>query len=123
VRDLVGAFRSQTLVLFKLLLLERKILFRGKSTGELTANLLSLVSLLPLQVEYGLEEATGGTQGDSGTLDTTEGSKGNIVLGGSMVSASQGTAMESRTLGATEGNEGDDGEMVRIFCYKFLFFM
>jgi hypothetical protein len=116
VRDLVGAFRSQTLVLFKLLLLERKILFRGKSTGELTANLLSLVSLLPLQVEYGLEEAAGGT---SGTLDTTEGSKGSTVRG-SMVSASQGTAVESRTLGTTEGNEGDDGEMVRCFLISFL---
>lgn len=41
-------------MLFKLLLLEKKILFHGASVGPLCSALLTLISLLPLTVEYGL---------------------------------------------------------------------
>jgi len=53
----VYTFRHQILVLFKLLLLEKKILFRGSSVGPLCSTLLSLISLLPLTLEYGLQES------------------------------------------------------------------
>lgn len=56
-RDLVFTFRHQILVLFKLLLLEKKILFRGASVGQMCSALLTLVSLVPLSVEYGLNES------------------------------------------------------------------
>lgn len=56
-RELVYRFRHQTLVLFKLLLLEKKILFRGSSVNQMCSSLLTLVSLLPLTVEYGLGES------------------------------------------------------------------
>jgi len=56
-RDLVFTFRHQLLSLFKLLLLEKRLLFRGPSVGPLCSSLLTLVSLLPVTLEYGLEES------------------------------------------------------------------
>lgn len=56
-RDLVFTFRHQIITLFKLLLLEKKILFRGASVGPLCSSLLTLISLLPLTLEYGLTES------------------------------------------------------------------
>ncbi|ODM92820.1 Late secretory pathway protein AVL9 [Orchesella cincta] len=56
-RDLVFNFRHQIITLFKLLLLEKRILFRGASVGPLCSSLLTLVSLLPLTLEYGLTES------------------------------------------------------------------
>jgi hypothetical protein len=44
-------------VLLKLLLLEKRILFRGASVGPLCSALLTLVSLIPLTLEYGLQES------------------------------------------------------------------
>jgi len=53
----VFLFRHQVLILMKLLLLEKRILFRGASVGPLCSALLTLVSLIPLSVEYGLNES------------------------------------------------------------------
>ncbi|CAL8113376.1 unnamed protein product [Orchesella dallaii] len=56
-RELVFNFRHQIITLFKLLLLEKRILFRGASVGPLCSSLLTLISLLPLTLEYGLTES------------------------------------------------------------------
>ncbi len=63
-RRFVRAFRQRSLVLFKLLLLERKVLFHQSPVKELCGFLLTLLSLHPGMLERGLDEAArsgGGT--------------------------------------------------------------
>ncbi|KAG6442660.1 hypothetical protein O3G_MSEX002487 [Manduca sexta] len=57
VQRLVEGWRHKALLLFKLLLLRRKVLIYGAPAGTLSAALLTLVSLLPRCVEYGLSKA------------------------------------------------------------------
>ncbi|XP_068741613.1 late secretory pathway protein AVL9 homolog [Montipora capricornis] len=57
VNELVTKFRHKILVLFKLLLLERKVLFYGFPVGSLCAQLVSLVSLFPKMIQSGLAYA------------------------------------------------------------------
>lgn len=57
VRELVLRFKHKTLLLFKLLLLERKVLFYRAPVKDLCSTILTLCSLLPGTVEKGLQEA------------------------------------------------------------------
>ncbi|KAJ7369780.1 late secretory pathway protein avl9 [Desmophyllum pertusum] len=52
--ELVTKFRHKILVLFKLLLLEKKVIFHGFPVGSLCTQLLSLVSLFPKMIQSGL---------------------------------------------------------------------
>ncbi len=56
-RHLVRTFRQRALVLFKLLLLERKVLFYQSPVKDLCGFLLTLLSLHPGMLERGLDEA------------------------------------------------------------------
>lgn len=56
-RDLVLTFKHKILVLFKLLLLERRILFYTAPVHKLCNALLAIVSLFPGMIERGLEES------------------------------------------------------------------
>ncbi|CAG0900754.1 unnamed protein product [Darwinula stevensoni] len=56
-RDLVLHFRHKVLVLFKLLLLERKVLFIHSPVHTLCSGILALVSLVPLMLQKGLNHA------------------------------------------------------------------
>ncbi|XP_069110409.1 late secretory pathway protein AVL9 homolog [Argopecten irradians] len=58
VRDVVCQFRHKIVLLFKLILLERRVLFSGPPVEKLCNTLLSLLSLFPGMIEFGLEEAT-----------------------------------------------------------------
>ncbi|KAM3963024.1 late secretory pathway protein AVL9 homolog [Aphomia sociella] len=57
VMRLVDNWRHKALLLFKLLLLRRKVLMYGSPAGPLSAALLTLVSLLPRCLEHGLSRA------------------------------------------------------------------
>ena len=57
-RDLVLSFRHRTLLLFKLLLLEKRSIFFGTAAG-LGQMVLTLVSLFPRMIENGLYFASG----------------------------------------------------------------
>lgn len=57
VQKLVENWRHKALLLFKLLLLRRKVLIYGAPAGPLSTALLTLVSLLPLCLEDGLTRA------------------------------------------------------------------
>ena len=57
-RDLVLSFRHRTLLLFKLLLLEKRSIFFGTAAG-LGQTVLTLVSLFPKMIEQGLYFASG----------------------------------------------------------------
>lgn len=59
VRDLVFQFRHKVLILFKLLLLERKVLFFKSPVEDLCCSILTLCSLVPGMLEKGLKEAAG----------------------------------------------------------------
>ncbi|XP_020609243.1 late secretory pathway protein AVL9 homolog isoform X1 [Orbicella faveolata] len=52
--ELVRKFQHRILVLFKLLLLEKKVIFHGFPVGSLCMELLSLVSLFPKMIQNGL---------------------------------------------------------------------
>ncbi|XP_066991513.2 late secretory pathway protein AVL9 homolog isoform X2 [Anabrus simplex] len=57
VRDLILQFRHKALLLFKLLLLERRIVFYRSPVQPLCATILSLLSLHPGMIEQGLRES------------------------------------------------------------------
>lgn len=57
VRDFVLRFKHKTLLLFKLLLLERKVLFYKAPVKNLCSTILTLCSLVPGMIEKGLNEA------------------------------------------------------------------
>lgn len=57
VQRLLENWRHKALLLFKLLLLRRKILMYGSPAGPLSNALLTLVSLLPRCIEYGLVQS------------------------------------------------------------------
>ncbi|PVD30479.1 hypothetical protein C0Q70_09745 [Pomacea canaliculata] len=56
-RDLVARFKHRVIALFKLILLERRVLFFGSPVEELGGTILSLLSLFPGMLEFGLEQA------------------------------------------------------------------
>uniref|UniRef100_A0A8C4WWA3 AVL9 homolog (S. cerevisiase) n=1 Tax=Eptatretus burgeri TaxID=7764 RepID=A0A8C4WWA3_EPTBU len=58
-RDLVLKFKQKVLVLFKLILLEKKVLFIGSPVEKLVSPMMSLLSLFPGIIEYGLAKASG----------------------------------------------------------------
>ncbi|KAL9966000.1 hypothetical protein ACROYT_G024005 [Oculina patagonica] len=55
--ELVRKFQHRILVLFKLLLLEKKVIFHGFPVGNMCTQLLSLVSLFPKMIQCGLAYA------------------------------------------------------------------
>ncbi|XP_006822126.1 late secretory pathway protein AVL9 homolog [Saccoglossus kowalevskii] len=57
VRDLIMHFKHKILVLFKLLLLERRVLIFGSPVKNLCSIILSMVSLFPGMIESGLSES------------------------------------------------------------------
>lgn len=56
-RDFVRQFKQRALMLFKLMLLERKVLFFQSPVQNLCSFLLTLLSLHPGMLEKGLDEA------------------------------------------------------------------
>ena len=56
-RDFILHFKQRALVLFKLVLLERKVLFFKSPVRELSGHILTLLSLFPGLLEAGLDEA------------------------------------------------------------------
>ncbi|XP_076326765.1 late secretory pathway protein AVL9 homolog isoform X2 [Tachypleus tridentatus] len=56
-RDLILTFKHKILLLFKLLLLERKVLFYNTGVRDLCSIVLTLCSLFPGMIEKGLEES------------------------------------------------------------------
>lgn len=57
-REFVQKFRQRSLVLFKLMLLERKVLFMQSPVQDLCSFFLTLLSLHPGMLECGLDEAS-----------------------------------------------------------------
>jgi len=56
-RDFITRYKQKSLQLFKLLLLERKVIFFKSPVSELSGDILTLLSLLPGQLEAGLQES------------------------------------------------------------------
>lgn len=57
VRDVVTQFRHKIVLLFKLILLERRVLFTGAPVQTLCNTILAVLSLFPGMIEFGLEES------------------------------------------------------------------
>lgn len=57
-RDLVLHFRHKTIILFKLILLEKKVLFYLSPVNRLVGTLMTVLSLFPGMVEHGLADAS-----------------------------------------------------------------
>ncbi|XP_052800173.1 late secretory pathway protein AVL9 homolog isoform X2 [Mya arenaria] len=58
VKELVQMFRHKVVMLFKLVLLERRVLVTGAPVERLGNTLMSLLSLFPGMIEHGLDEST-----------------------------------------------------------------
>nr|XP_039262369.1 late secretory pathway protein AVL9 homolog [Styela clava] len=58
VRKLLTNFKHKLLILFKLILLEKRVVFYATPASELVGALLSLLSLFPRMIEVGLSECT-----------------------------------------------------------------
>lgn len=56
-RDFILQFRHKVLLLFKLLLLEKRIVFYQSPVQPLCATILTLLSLYPGMIEHGLQQA------------------------------------------------------------------
>lgn len=56
-RDFILQFRHKVLLLFKLLLLEKRIVFYQSPVQPLCAAILTLLSLYPGMIEHGLQQA------------------------------------------------------------------
>ncbi|XP_056376382.1 late secretory pathway protein AVL9 homolog [Hyla sarda] len=57
-RDLVLQFRQKVLILFKLILLEKKVLFYVSPVNRLVGSLMTVLSLFPGMIEHGLTEGS-----------------------------------------------------------------
>ncbi|XP_041045322.1 late secretory pathway protein AVL9 homolog [Carcharodon carcharias] len=57
-RDLVLHFRHKTIILFKLILLEKKVLFYLSPVNRLVGTLMTVLSLFPGMVEHGLADSS-----------------------------------------------------------------
>ncbi|XP_029445655.1 late secretory pathway protein AVL9 homolog [Rhinatrema bivittatum] len=57
-RDLVLQFRHKVLILFKLILLERKVLFYVSPVNRLVGTLMTVLSLFPCMIEHGLSDCS-----------------------------------------------------------------
>ncbi|KAM4705667.1 late secretory pathway protein AVL9 homolog [Rhinophrynus dorsalis] len=57
-RDLVLHFRHKVLILFKLILLEKKVLFYVSPVNRLVGTLMTVLSLFPGMIEHGLTESS-----------------------------------------------------------------
>ncbi|XP_069777179.1 late secretory pathway protein AVL9 homolog isoform X2 [Narcine bancroftii] len=57
-RDLVLHFRHKTIILFKLILLEKKVLFYLSPVNGLVGTLMTVLSLFPGMVEHGLTDSS-----------------------------------------------------------------
>ncbi|XP_041367751.1 late secretory pathway protein AVL9 homolog [Gigantopelta aegis] len=63
-REAVHLFKHKIVLLFKLILLERKVLFFGSPVQALSSTLLSVLSLFPGMIEFGLKESAVETSSD-----------------------------------------------------------
>ncbi|XP_060678910.1 late secretory pathway protein AVL9 homolog [Hemiscyllium ocellatum] len=57
-RDLILHFRHKTVILFKLILLEKKVLFYLSPVNRLVGTLMTVLSLFPGMVEHGLADSS-----------------------------------------------------------------
>ncbi|XP_008570674.1 PREDICTED: late secretory pathway protein AVL9 homolog [Galeopterus variegatus] len=57
-RDLVLHFRHKVLILFKLILLEKKVLFYISPVNKLVGSLMTVLSLFPGMIEHGLSDCS-----------------------------------------------------------------
>ncbi|KRX45064.1 Late secretory pathway protein AVL9 -like protein [Trichinella murrelli] len=57
VRELLHTYRHRTLMLFKLVLLEKRIFFNISPVGSLCSNILALISLFPRMIDFGMSHS------------------------------------------------------------------
>ncbi|KRZ44012.1 Late secretory pathway protein AVL9 -like protein, partial [Trichinella pseudospiralis] len=57
VRELLHTYRHRTLMLFKLVLLEKRIFFNISPVGSLCSNILALISLFPRMIDFGISHS------------------------------------------------------------------
>ncbi|KRZ17537.1 Late secretory pathway protein AVL9 -like protein, partial [Trichinella zimbabwensis] len=57
VRELLHTYKHRTLMLFKLVLLEKRIFFNISPVGSLCSNILALISLFPRMIDFGISHS------------------------------------------------------------------
>lgn len=112
-REFVQKFRQRSLVLFKLMLLERKVLFMQSPVQDLCSFFLTLLSLHPGMLESGLDEASRIVPADTPPdLSPHRGGPVPPAADGVVVPAQEASEEdnESRIRNALETKESDQAE-------------
>uniref|UniRef100_A0A8C9T9Z7 AVL9 homolog (S. cerevisiase) n=1 Tax=Scleropages formosus TaxID=113540 RepID=A0A8C9T9Z7_SCLFO len=109
-RDLILHFRHKVLVLFKLVLLERKVLFYVSPVNRLVGTLMTVLSLFPGMMEHGLADSShyrprSSVSEESGQAEATPGSEEFVSVSVTDIDGSAGGCPPSR--GSPESSESD----------------
>ncbi|XP_029781176.1 late secretory pathway protein AVL9 homolog isoform X2 [Suricata suricatta] len=108
-RDLVLHFRHKVLILFKLILLEKKVLFYISPVNKLVGALMTVLSLFPGMIEHGLSDCSQyrprkSMSEDSGLHESNPPADGFVSMSApDILNANSGTAKKIMT-----GNHGED---------------
>ncbi|KAL3831475.1 hypothetical protein ACJMK2_023218 [Sinanodonta woodiana] len=105
-RDVVTSFKHRIILLFKLILLERKVLFTGGPVKKIVNTLLSVLSLFPGMIESGLTEAAmyNVNKSISPTLKTTSFGQGDTEEFLEISEEFSGSSSGKATVGSTRAD-------------------
>ncbi|XP_018596725.2 late secretory pathway protein AVL9 homolog isoform X1 [Scleropages formosus] len=110
-RDLILHFRHKVLVLFKLVLLERKVLFYVSPVNRLVGTLMTVLSLFPGMMEHGLADSShyrprSSVSEESGQAEATPGSEEFVSVSVTDIDGSAGgcAARPERPAVAADGH-------------------
>lgn len=119
-RDLVLHFRHKVLILFKLILLEKKVLFYISPVNRLVGALMTVLSLFPGMIEHGLTDSSHyrprkSVSEDAGLQETTPWlDNSTSVSAGGISNTNLGTGKGGKKMA---GNHSVEGQKANIpFC-------
>ncbi|TNN36313.1 Late secretory pathway protein AVL9 [Liparis tanakae] len=111
-RDLILHFRHKVLILFKLILLEKKVLFYVSPVNRLVGALMTVLSLFPGMIEHGLADSShyrpqSGVAEDLPPLESVSGAEGFVSV--SVTDFADGELEAELAASAGEPEGGDRG--------------
>uniref|UniRef100_A0A4W6G5X4 AVL9 homolog (S. cerevisiase) n=1 Tax=Lates calcarifer TaxID=8187 RepID=A0A4W6G5X4_LATCA len=104
-RDLILHFRHKVLILFKLILLEKKVLFYVSPVNRLVGALMTVLSLFPGMIEHGLVDSSHYRPKSSVSEDL---SLVESVSGSAQLPATTTTTTAGESLSSGDSGEGDN---------------
>uniref|UniRef100_W5N5H1 AVL9 homolog (S. cerevisiase) n=1 Tax=Lepisosteus oculatus TaxID=7918 RepID=W5N5H1_LEPOC len=118
-RDLILQFRHKVLILFKLILLEKKVLFYVSPVKRLVGALMTVLSLFPGMIEHGLADSSHyrpkrSVSEDVGLFEGVAGSEEYVSVSVSDAFGSAGAESRGEPRGQEETPQPPDGDNHRL---------